>query len=245
MVNVINVAICDDDIAATGKLDGMLQNIAKKYFINLEIEVYWDGKQLIETVESNAYYDMIFLDIEMKQEDGITVARKIRKIDSNVLIIYVTSHESYMQESFSVRPFRFLIKPLNEEQLNICFQAAFEDISNSDSYFRYNYQRIRHKIPIRDILNFQSDRRKIKIVTEQNVFELYGKLNEIEKSLNNSKAVFLRVHQSFLVNYKHVKGLSYDFLVLDNGKHVSISEDRRKQISEQYCAMEDAFYVGM
>ena len=71
-----------------------------------------------------------------------------------------------------------------------------------------------------------------------------GKLNEIEESLKESKAAFLRVHQSFLVNYKHVDGIGYDFVVMDNGKRISISEDRRKQISEEYCAMEDTFYVG-
>ena len=81
------------------------------------------------------------------------------------------------------------------------------------------------------------------IVTEKEVLELYGKLNDIEKSLKASKTAFLRVHQSFLVNYKHVDGLAYDFIIMDNGKRVSISEDRRRQISEQYCAMEDTFYV--
>ena len=182
---------------------------------------------------------------ERKEAFQSYLPKEVGKIDNNVLIIYVTSYESYMLESFSVRPFRFIIKPLNEQELHSCFKAAFDDISNSDSYFRYNYQRIRHKIPIRDILYFQSNRRKIKIVTQENVFEFYGKLNDIETSLINSKAVFLRVHQSFLVNYKHVKGLSYDFLVLDNGKYISISEDRRKQISEQYCAMEDVFYVNI
>ena len=99
---MINIAICDDDIVATGKLDCMLQNIAKKYFVDLEIEVYWDGEGLIKSVESKVYYDMIFLDIEMKNENGISVARKIRKMDNNVLIIYVTSHESYMLESNSL-----------------------------------------------------------------------------------------------------------------------------------------------
>ena len=85
---------------------------------------------------------------------------------------------------------------------------------------------------------------KVYIVTEKEVLELYGKLNDIEKSLKASKTAFLRVHQSFLVNYKHVDGIAYDFILMDNGKRISISEDRRRQISGQYCAMEDAFYVG-
>lgn len=242
---MISIAICDDDISITGRIEEMLQGIAKKNFITLETEVFWNGDSLVDAIKTNAYFDIIFLDIELGEKDGITVARKIREIDSNVLIIYVTGHESYMQESFCVRPFRFLIKPIDKDKLNICFKDAIEDISKLDSYFRYSYQRISHKIPIRDILYFQSDRRKIKIVTKQNIFELYGKLNDIEKSLKISKAIFLRIHQSFLVNYKHVSGLSYDFLLLDNGKQLSISEDRRRMISEQYCSMEDMFYVGM
>ena len=56
---------------------------------------------------------------------------------------------------------------------------------------------------------------------------------------------FLRVHQSFLVSYKHVEEIGYDFVVLNNGKRIPISEDRRKIISGQYCEMEDPFYVDV
>ena len=63
-------------------------------------------------------FDIIFLDIEMGQEDGITVARRIRKIDKKVLIVYVTSHENYMMESFEIRPFRFLVKPVSGRSEN-------------------------------------------------------------------------------------------------------------------------------
>ena len=241
---MINVAICDDDVATTGNLETMLQEIAKRNFVQTEMEVFWDGKKLIKAIENGTYFDIVFLDIEMGQEDGITVARRIRETDKSVLIVYVTSHESYIQESFEVRPFRFLVKPVGEERLEACFREAYEEISSNDSYFRYNYQRLSHKVLIRDILYFESNRRKIYIVTEKEELELYGKLNEIEESLKESKVAFLRVHQSFLVNYKHVDGIGYDFVVMDNGKRISISEDRRRQISEEYCAMEDTFYVG-
>ena len=241
---MINVAICDDVIATTGKIETMLQNIAKRNFIPIDTEVFWEGEHLLASVETGRCFDIIFLDIEMGEEDGITVARRIRKIDKKVLIVYVTSYENYMMESFEIRPFRFLVKPVSGEQMEHCLQAAYEDISSADSYFRYSYQRISHKIPIGEIRYFESNRRKVKIVTAKESFELYGKLNDIEKSLERSKISFLRVHQSFLVNYKHVEELGYDFVVLNNGKRISISEDRRKIISEQYCAMEDTFYVN-
>ena len=57
-------------------------------------------------------------------------------------------------------------------------------------YFRYSYQRMNHKVPIKDILYFESNKRKIFIVTEQEILELYGKLNEIEETLKTCKISF-------------------------------------------------------
>lgn len=240
---MLNIAICDDDVQTTGKIETMIQKIAKQNFVNTETDVFWNGKSLADTVIDGNNFDIIYLDIEMDNEDGISVAKRIRQYDKNVLIIYVTSHENHMKESFDVRPFQFLVKPVTEQQMETCFKAAYEDINSGDFYFRYSYQRINHKVPIRDIMYFESSKRKVFIVTEEETFELYGKLSEIESSLKACKASFLRVHQSFLVNYIHIKGQAYDFVILDNGKKISISEDRRRGISEQYCSMEDTFYV--
>lgn len=241
---MINIAICDDDIIITGEIDVMIQKIARKNVVKIDTEVFWEGKCILESIEKGKCFDIIFLDIEIGEEDGITVARKIREMDKNVLIIYVTSHESYMRESFEVRPFRFLVKPVEVESIELCFQEAYEEICSNDSYFRYTYERLSHKILIREILYFESKRRKIYIITQKGVFEFYGKLNDVEKSLTYSKVSFLRIHQSFLVNYKHLEVLGYDFVILDNGKRISISEDRRKHISEQYCKLEDRFDVS-
>lgn len=243
MVQMLNIAICDDDIQTTGQIEMMIQKIAKRNFADVDIEVFWNGESLADSVVAGDGYDIIYLDIEMNNEDGISTAKRIRKYDKNVLIIYVTSHENYMKESFSVRPFQFLVKPVSEKQMETCFMVAYEDINSGDFYFRYSYQRMNHKVLIRDILYFESSKRKVFIVTREETFEFYGKLNEIENSLKVCKISFLRVHQSFLVNYKHIKGQSYDFVVMDNGKKISISEDRRKLISEQYCSMEDTYYV--
>lgn len=126
---------------------------------------------------------------------------------------------------------KFGIAVLNEQEIDECIMDSYID----------NIIRQISKISMGTL----SKRRKVYIVTEKETFEFYGKLNEIEESLRASKGIFLRIHQSFLINYKHIKGLAYDFAVMDNEERLSISEDRRKLISEQYCAMEDTFYVGM
>lgn len=167
---MLKIAICDDDVKMTGRLDTVLEEIAKRNFVKIDTEVFLDGGELEKAVEEKMYFDIIFLDIEMGDEDGITAARKI--------------------------------------------------------------------------LYFESHRRKIYVVTEEETLEFYGKLSEVEEELKQGKMVFLRVHQSFLVNYRHIEGLAYDYLIMDSGKRISISEDRRRMISEQYCSMEDTFYVA-
>ena len=114
---MLNIAICDDDIQIAGQMEMMIQNIAKRNYVDTDIEVFWNGKSLADTVASGDSFDIIFLDIEMDKEDGISAAKRIRIYDKNVLIIYVTSHENHMKESFTVRPFRFLVKPVNENQI--------------------------------------------------------------------------------------------------------------------------------
>lgn len=241
---MLSIAICDDNIPITGKIETLLEKIAKQNNIHFEICVFWDGKELTKEVEKGKRFDVIYLDIKMKKEDGISAAKHIREYDKNAYIIYITSYENYMRSSFEVRAFRFLLKPINKNEFIKSFIDAFKEISYDDYYFRYSYKRINYKILIRDILYFESQKRKINIITEENVYELYGQLNDIDKKLERTNCVFLRVHQSYLVNYKHVFSQAYDFVTMSDSKQISISEDRRKLISEVYCMMGDALYVN-
>ena len=141
-MGMLNIAICDDDIQTTGQIERLIQKIAKRNFVDTDIEVFWNGESLVNTVAAGDSFDIIYLDIEMDKEDGISAAKRIRIYDKNVLIIYVTSHENHMKESFVVRPFQFLVKPVSEKQMETCFMAAYEDINRGDFYFRYSYQRM-------------------------------------------------------------------------------------------------------
>lgn len=239
---MINIAICDDEIHFTGQMDTFLNDITKN-LINIDIDIFEDGKELTEVVESGKKFDLLYLDIEMKKIDGISAAKRIRKIDKDVLIIYITSYENYMIKCFDVRPFRFLIKPIENNIYERCFYDAYKEILEGNYYFRFRYQHINWKVKMKDILYFESKKRKIYIITQFGIYTTYGKLNELEKTIKNKKFTFLRVHQSYLVNYDHIRGQGYDHVIMDNGESISISEDKRKSISEQYCMIGDGVDV--
>lgn len=230
------MAVCDDDVRFTGKFEEIVLRISQKQNISIDIEAFFDGTELVRNIcEEKVRYDLIFLDIEMKGMDGITVARKIRDVDEIALIIYVTSHTSYALEAYDVHPFQFLVKPVETEVLNKYFSKAYEKIVLGDSYFCYKYGKDSFRILLKDILYFQSKRRIVFIYkTDGSVDKYYEKLNELEDRLKKSKLDFWRIHQSYLVNARHIVRKSYDQVELINGKVLFVSEDRRKGVDELY-----------
>lgn len=233
---MLNIAVCDDESQMTSMLEDMLEAIAIENNIDIDIEVFSDGNEFLKHLNPDKNYDIAFLDIEMKDLDGISTAKRIRDFDKNMIIIYVTSHENYMKESFLVRAFRFLTKPVTKEELERYFKDACKEISDQDVYFRFKNNREECKVLARDILYFKSHLRTVNIITEEKIYKFNKTLNSVEQIVQeNLKIPFFRIHQSYLVNYNHIEKLSYDFITLDNGTKLPISENRRKQIGIAYC----------
>lgn len=238
---MLNIAVCDDDIAFSGMLETMLFAISTQEHIGVDIDVFFEGSELVNSVcREKKCYDLIFLDIEMKKMNGLEAAREIRKIDDITLLIYVTSHKSYAIDAYEVQPFQFMVKPVNQELLYKYFRKAYEKIISGSFYFQYKYGRYTYRLLMNDIMYFSSNRRVIYIhMSDGEIKKYYDKLNNIEERLKYEKLDFWRIHQSYLVNVRYIACISYDEIELKNCKKLYISEDRRKLISELYCN-----YVG-
>ncbi len=104
---MLRIAICDDDKRFTGELEKIIIKECNELKTAIETEIFFDGKTLLNDIDMHRRYDIIFIDIEMRQLDGITTVRKIRENDNKVIIIYVSAYESYCKELFEVNTFRF------------------------------------------------------------------------------------------------------------------------------------------
>ena len=93
----MKIAICDDDISFTSKLEEIIKQESVNYGKKPEIDVFFDGETLVKSIEDGQSYSMIFLDIEMKRMNGITAARRIRQLDRYTLIIYISSYDDYLK----------------------------------------------------------------------------------------------------------------------------------------------------
>lgn len=243
---MINIAICDDDEALTGIVEQLLRRIAASQGIDIGCEVFFDGSSLIKTVtEQRMYFDLVYLDIEMKETDGICAARTLRNMELPTLIVYISCHEEYLKELFYTEPFRFLSKPINEKAFRDVFLAAHERLRKRAGYFTFSYNKGIHKIPFDRIACFESNGRVISIhiagqEKEKAAFpqdRFYGKMNDVEKQVAAENGRFLRIHQSYLVNFDYIKTLMPAEVIMLDGRKLQISEDRRKNTRARFCAL--------
>ena len=234
---MLEIAICDDEVGVAANIESRLQELCDEMFIEAETDIFYDGSTLVEYIKGGQRYDIIYLDIEMAQKNGVDAARAIRELDTKALIIYVTSHESFAKEVFEVSAFRFITKPIDPEIFRKYFMDAKNELLRKPKYFQYQYNKISYRLPIEDIMYFQSDKRVTYIVTASGSQKCYAKLNDIEQRLIEADTCFYRTHQSFLVNPKYVSVYIYDALELTDGTTLTISENRRKKVSALFCAL--------
>lgn len=232
---MFEIAVCDDEKIVAANIEKMLENISVSSLDQLDIDVFYDGSTLVDYINKGKRYDIIYLDIEMDKQNGVDAAQCIRMIDKKVLIIYVTGYESFAKDAFEVSAFRFITKPINQDIFIKYFNDAKKVILDHPQYFCYQYNKISHRLPINDIIYFQSDKRVTYIITSNRCEKCYEKLNNIEKKLLEYNIYFYRPHQSFLVNPKYVTMYSYDTMELLDGTTLTVSETRRKRVNELFC----------
>lgn len=237
---MVRMAICDDDTIFTNKLESLVIDESQKLGIRVDTDVFSDGKALLKSISSGEHYSLIFIDIEMEHMNGITTARHIRKTDRSVLLIYISGYDRYLKELFEVEPFRFLSKPLEKQQFVRYFKEACQRIGETtDVFYQFTFNKEVRKVPIKDIVYFESRNRIININLRNDTYEhFYGKLNDVENVLAISRHYFLRIHQSFLVNYDYIRKMNFSNVTIsymEKELELKISEERQKEVRQRLC----------
>ena len=233
----IRIAICDDELEICLQIENMISDISKKMSMEFESDIFTLGENLCKEL-SRTNYDLIFLDIELPKINGIEIGDYIRNILKNdiVQIAYVSSKTEYALQLFEYRPINFLVKPLNLEQLYKLFETFFKITGKQTQIFKYKKGRKFHKIELFKIKYFERSSRKVILHTTEGDSEFYDSLELIYESLKGQ--IFLFIHKSYLINFRYIKTMSYDHVVLSDDNELPISQSRRIQIRKMYMELE-------
>lgn len=234
---MFHIAVCDDEEYFRIREKKLIEKYMKNRGFACQTDLFTSGKEMLEAAGGIQQYDVVFLDISMEEMDGIETARRIRQASSDVYIVFVTAYITYALEGYKVNAVRYLLKEDAglERALKECLDTIADLMDYAEVKCEIDFQGGRKSLPADSILYVESRLHKvIFFVMEDRLKEYYkyGRLDEVEPELRQYG--FFRVHQSFLVNMKHVKSVERYVARLKNGTEVSISKKYYRDTEMEY-----------
>ena len=140
------IAICDDETFTCSAIEQQLLDLSEKANIPMQVDVFYSGNGFINYLRNKIQYDILFLDIELQDINGIEIARYLRNSmnDEHIQIIYISSKTEYALKLFKNRPMDFLVKPFTVDDIEHCFeyfkaeQDADRHLKNVKNQMLYN-----------------------------------------------------------------------------------------------------------
>ena len=201
---MLNFVLCDDNLVIVNKLKEMLEFLFVKHDIEAKITFNSDNSiDVLDFIENN-HVDVIILDINLNSDiSGLELAKRIRKNNKGVYIIFSTGHLEYSLVAYSVKTFDYLPKPITIERLEVTIMRLLEDVKFSNK--RFIYINNRTIINYSEINYIKKDGMKLVFCTDSHSYETYNSFSKIQSILPDN---FIRCHKSYIANADNILNIS-------------------------------------
>lgn len=228
---MIKIAICDDEETLLSENKKVVERYLDEYKELATIDEYGNGEFLLADIQEGAYYDLVLLDIEMPQKDGMELAPQIKKHLPNVLIVFVTSHLKYAIDSFALSIFRYVPKQELETRLLQALKDAFGYIKlEQNEVYTIKTQTRLEKILLKDILYIQKSGKNAVLITFIGETKVRKSLAQVYEELNRRE--FFYIDRGCIVNIIHIMQVKNGEVILKNGERLAISRSHIQSTKE-------------
>ncbi|MDE6568506.1 MAG: LytTR family DNA-binding domain-containing protein [Lachnospiraceae bacterium] len=232
-----HIAICEDEDAFICELKENLLRYAAETKKEFCFFIYHDGSELLQ--KYNLEYDLIFMDIKMGQMNGLKTAEEIRKIDSTVGLIFLTSWKQYVWKGYEYSAVNYLLKPVQYGVLKMELDRFFAHYHGQDEpYIGFSNDNGKYKVLYKNLCYAETDKRNVMLHFEGQKQIIYKNMKQVS-SLLCAQPGFAQCHQSFVVNLSFVKSVEGLELLMITGERIPISQPKRKAFMKQL-----AEYIG-
>lgn len=234
----MRVAICDDEQTQRELITKYLNEWAKLRNVDMSITAFSDGSKLLFAWEEDKAYDLLVLDIEMGESNGVELAKKIRESDELVPILFITGYEQYMEQGYEVAALHYLVKPVNTDKLF----TVLDRLRNAKPEIKLLFQTadVVISLPASRIWYIEASGHYCVLYTQEECYELRQSITALEKYLNErleESSPFIKCHRSYIVNLQHIASIVKNELIMDNGKRLPISRYSLKVVNEAFINM--------
>lgn len=231
----MHIAIVEDEKVCTSILEQHLQRFQEETNTEIQHHSYTNSMDFLATYQP--VWDLLLLDIEMPMMDGLTLAHKIREMDTNVLIIFVTKMAQYAMAGYAVSALDYVLKPVNYYAFSMKLRKVQNLLQTKQQHFlvvqgngfirKMEVGMIRYIEVLGHTLTYHTPQGVISSTGSRSIREL-----EVELHPNG----FARCNQCYLVNLKYVQSVEKDTVVLQGGECLSISRNRKKAFMQALLA---------
>jgi len=224
----MNIAVCDDEKFFRDEIRNAIYTYSNLYRYEFVVEEYTCGEDLLS---SSTNYDIVFLDYQMGDIDGLETAKALRKKDFNCIIIFMTNYPHFMRDAFAVDTYRFFIKPLNTDEL---YEALNEYLIAYGNDYPIHLKIGRDTICVqtREIVYLLANNKKCFINLDKKKYHCAKTMAEVSALLPQN--IFYKVHKSFIVNLNYINYYDNKHIYLKNGEVADIGRKYFPSFKDAY-----------
>lgn len=214
----MKIAICDDDAADLR----IIQNYCRQYDPQIPTALFHSGEELLEAYRSN-FYDLVFLDIEMEQMNGLEVGSRLINMPQRPVIVFTTQSLNYAVRGYGIA-MRYLPKPITYDMFSNVMELALERILPEKISILSNGEQV--LISVSEILYFEILRHQLFVhLRNGEKVSMRGTLTEIVNQVSHKS--FVQPHKSYYINMEYVDRLTQQNIKMTNGDLIPIGRSKK------------------
>ena len=232
---MIRIAMVEDEAAVREQLQGYIQRYTRQYGTEFTVTEFSDGVEILDACRP--VYDIVLLDVEMKHLDGMETARRIRELDRDVVLLFITNMAQYAIKGYAVGALDYLLKPVPYFAFSQQLQKAEEKLRRrARHYLAVPVEGGLRRLDTAQIYYMESEGHRVHFYTEEGEFSAPGALKTFEEKL--ADLPFARCNSGYLVNLAQVKSVQQG-LAQVGPYELQVSRPKRKSF---LAALAD--YIG-
>lgn len=229
----MRIAICDDEIKYINDVECHLKQYFNEHGLTFDLFKYNSGADLLNS--GNAF-DIVFLDIEMDDINGIELGKKLQRANPDLILIYVTAYNHYLDDALDLGITRFFDKPIDSKRFYKGLDKAIEKLDKIEVqiHLRDSNNGI-VTVKMNEIVMVEIEGRKTKVVTENGIYHSKNNIREWRNRLN--KSYFETPHNSYIVNTNYITYFCKEYIKLINMHTVPIAYKRRAEFKKKFMML--------